>query len=139
MNRQSYDTSWWQKTDKMGPFRRGIASPIYRNVVSGEEKEGCDLPIGALYAVKIDGMPAGADGWTIVCRLPEGHNWYIDSRASNCTMPTDTAHRCWVRHGTIGDKLTVDKNGATCRAGGGSINVEGIWHGFLRGGRLVSV
>lgn len=138
MNRESYDTSWWQKTDKVGPYRRGFASPIFQNLATGEEREKQNLPVGALYAAKMDELATGHDGWTIVCRLPEGHNWNIDSRASNCTMPTDTVHRCWVRHGTIGDKLTVDKSGVTCRAGAGSINVDGIWHGFLKNGRLVS-
>jgi hypothetical protein len=40
-----------------------------------------------------------------------------------------------VRHGTPPD-VTVDKNGLTCNAGGGSIQVPG-WHGFLRNGELV--
>lgn len=138
MNKLSYDTSWWEKTADMGPFRRGIASPIYRNMATGELKEIRDLPVGALYAFKGNDFAGGPDGLSIVCQLPEGHNWHIDSRASNCTMPTDNTHRCWIRHGTVGDKLTVDKHGATCNAGGGSINVDGIWHGFLKAGRLVS-
>lgn len=138
MNRENYDTSWWEMTDQFGPWRRGIKSPIYRNIADGTLKEGRDLPVGALWAETHPGYTKGADGLAVMCRLPEGHTWYIDSRASNCTMPTDNDHRCWIRHGTKGDKLTVDKAGATCKAGGGSIDVDGIWHGFLKAGRLVS-
>lgn len=143
MNRESYDTSWWEKTEEYGPWRRGIKSPIYRNLKTGDLKEGPELPVGALFVLDAAGQhpgiyPAGADGLAIACRLPEGHTWHIDSRASNCTMKTDTAHRCWIRHGSVGEMLTVDKQGNTCQAGGGSINVDGIWHGFLRAGRLVS-
>ena len=61
-----------------------------------------------------------------------GGDWDIDSRASNCTMPNDRTHRCWVRHGTP-PNLTVDKQGKTCGAGAGSI-ISGNYHGFLRGG-----
>jgi hypothetical protein len=49
-------------------------------------------------------------------------------------MPNDRLHRCWVRHGDA-PELTVDKNGKTCGAGGGSI-VSGSYHGFLRNGFL---
>lgn len=67
--------------------------------------------------------------------LPNGHWWDIDGRAGNCTMKDDKVHRCWVRHGDP-PKITVDKNGNTCKAGAGSIKVEG-WHGFLRNGEFV--
>jgi hypothetical protein len=50
-------------------------------------------------------------------------------------MRDDTVHRCWVRHGTVGDKLTVDKAGNTCAAGAGSIQMA-AWHGFLQQGVL---
>ena len=68
--------------------------------------------------------------------LPNGRRWDIDSRASNCTMPQDRLHRCWVRHGEP-PAITVDKQGRTCGAGAGSIQA-GDWHGFLRAGRLVT-
>lgn len=68
-----------------------------------------------------------------------GHDWHVDGRASNCTMPTDNTHRCWIRHGTV-PNITVDKQGHTCQAGAGSIWVRmgkpDGWHGFLRNGRL---
>jgi hypothetical protein len=70
----------------------------------------------------------------VVC--PDGHWWNIDSRASNCTMKEDKTHRCWVRHGDP-PNITVDKDGATCNAGAGSIQTPG-WHGFLRNGELVA-
>lgn len=57
--------------------------------------------------------------------------------ARNCTMPDDTTHKCWVRHGRPEDgSLHVDKNGHTCGAGAGSIDT-GKWHGFLHNGELV--
>lgn len=75
------------------------------------------------------------DGWLVV-RLPNGHDWMPDMRASNCSMPADNDHRCWVRHG-LPPNVTVDKAGArTCAAGAGSIG-SGSYHGFLRGGQLV--
>jgi len=71
-----------------------------------------------------------------LCVLTPGGIWRIDSRASNCTMPYDYTHRCWVRHGEP-PNITVDKVGVTCQAGAGSILIGG-WHGFLRNGELVT-
>jgi len=76
----------------------------------------------------------GPDGRSIHVVCPDGHTWCIDSRASNCTMPEEKAHKCWVRHGDP-PNLTVDKNGMTCAAGAGSIQTP-KWHGFLTGGIL---
>src|SRR3954468_4127035 len=49
-----------------------------------------------------DGWWKGPDGRILMAQTPGGQ-WCIDSRASNCTMPTDNEHRCWVRHGTPPD------------------------------------
>ncbi len=78
----------------------------------------------------------GPDGRSLMVRCPNGQDWNVDSRASNCTMPKDDEHRCWVRHGdpTLG-QVTVDKNGLTCAAGAGSIQA-GDYHGFLQNGVL---
>lgn len=63
--------------------------------------------------------------------VPNGDDWDIDCRASNCTMPEDRQHRCWIKTGSPEDgTLHVDKNGATCAAGAGSIMLS-QWHGFL--------
>lgn len=75
----------------------------------------------------------GPDGKVLMVVTPRGE-WIVDSRASNCTLPEDNKHRCWVRHGEIPD-VNVDKNGLTCGAGGGSIMI-GDYHGFLRNGWL---
>lgn len=72
----------------------------------------------------------------LIVKLPGGHDWDVDSRASNCTRPGDNVHRCWVRHGEP-PLVTVDKNDDTCRAGAGSIQVPG-WHGYLRNGELTT-
>jgi hypothetical protein len=72
----------------------------------------------------------------ILAVMTPGGTWIIDSRASNCTKPTDNKHRCWVRHGEP-PNVTVDKNGETCEAGAGSI-IAGSYHGFLRSGELTT-
>lgn len=70
----------------------------------------------------------------VLCVMTPGGIWRIDCRASNCTLPYDYEHRCWVRHGEP-PNITVDKAGLTCAAGAGSIQV-GSYHGFLRDGEL---
>lgn len=123
-----------------------MGRPVYKCVSTGEEV--VDLPVGALYMVtpKFRGLQVGYDGEAVVCTIPyskEGSvnktlGWRIDSRASNCTKPGDTLHRCWCRHGTFGEILHVDKVGNTCEAGAGSIAVPGF-HGFLHNGYLTSI
>lgn len=71
----------------------------------------------------------------VVC--PNGRHWDIDSRCSNCTLPNDHVHRCWVCHGEP-PNITVDKQGVTCAAGAGSI-LAGDYHGFLRNGEFTQV
>lgn len=66
--------------------------------------------------------------------MTPGGSWDTDSRASNCTMPNDKTHRCWVKHGAP-PNLTIDKNGVTCQAGAGSI-LSGNYHGCLSNGEL---
>lgn len=129
--------TWWEYTGQYTEFKDGVASPIMQNMETGEEVASRDLPIGALWVAE-GPYPKGADGLAVCCRLHNHHTWMIDGRASNCTMPDDQDHRCWVRHGTVGDKLHVDKNGLTCAAGAGSIAIPG-YHGFLHHGELTDV
>lgn len=151
-----YTTTWWELTDKITewiehPSGNRNRSSIFRCVETGEERKAGDLPVGALYVVDRSDVsdpdcfpPVGAeDGKSIACVMignsgPQSrHHWYIDHRASNCTLPNDRKHRCWVRHGTVGGKLTVDKNGLTCGAGAGSVYMDNMrWHGSLRDGVL---
>lgn len=96
-------------------------------------------PPGAMYdATWLHGHKrwVGLDGaaWHVVC--PNGCTWHIDGQASNCTMPNDDVHKCWVRHGKA-PNFTVDKNGTTCAAGAGSI-ICGDYHGFLQNGSLTA-
>lgn len=147
--RQVFETTWWEKcgetpwepTDSGGRKK----STIFRCIETDVRKLARELPVGALYALDrshckdLNGYPpAGFDGLAIGCVCIGGHHWYIDSRASNCTMKEDRQHRCWVRHGTVGEKLTVDKDGLTCGAGAGSffMGPNHEWHGFLRNGKL---
>jgi hypothetical protein len=118
-----------------------FTAPIYCRVDTGEEMTTREAPPGALWnAWWLPERWQGDDGLSIICKLPAGHEWLIDHNASNCTRPGEP-HHCWVRHGTFGERLTVDKNGNTCNAGGGSVweDQPTGWHGFLRDGRLLEV
>ncbi len=69
-------------------------------------------------------------------RPDEGYWWDTNNRASNCDMPDDTQHRCWVVHGHPADgDLHIDKAGLTCNAGAGSLD-NGRWHGHCHRGEL---
>lgn len=109
---------------------------IYRRNDVSEDVSLRRLPEGAMYDaewMRRDRRP-GPDGRNLMVKCPLGREWYIDGRASNCTMPDDNEHRCWVRHGEV-PNITVDKNGNTCSAGAGSI-IAGDYHGFLRDGEF---
>lgn len=127
---------------KLDPFQVHTEI-IYRRLDTGEDTTISDAAVGALWDAWWMGEWAqGDDGLSIVCKLPGNHHWVIENRASNCTRP-DEPHHCWVRHGSFGDRLTVDKQGNTCSAGGGSVWVNQgraeEWHGFLRNGQLLEV
>jgi len=118
---------------------------MWRRTDTGEEKSRISrFGPGAMWRVtwyKRDD-DSGLYGWDwdnlfeppLMVTCPNGHDWNIDSRCSNCGSPNDRLHRCWVRHG-IPPLITVDKNGVTCNAGAGSIQA-GDWHGFLTAGIL---
>ena len=109
---------------------------VYVRSDTGEEISASPyaLPVGAVIDAHWHGRK-GADGRALQVMTPGGP-WLIDSRASNCTLPQDDEHRCWVRHGRPEDgTLHVDKDGPTCAAGAGSIQV-GAYHGFLHHGAL---
>lgn len=98
---------------------------------SGELEPGC-----LYYAPWYDDVYWDNQNTPTLCAiLPNGGHWVIDGRASNCTMPEDRTHRCWIRHGEP-PNIHVDKNGNTCAAGGGSI-LHGDYHGFLHNGEFV--
>lgn len=113
----------------------------WRRADTGEiRKHLSEFPVGAMwraYWLKKNWIWSNETEPHVIVRCPNGagtRDWDIDSRASNCALPSDTTHRCWVRHGRP-PNLTVDKNGPTCSAGAGSIALPN-WHGFLRGGML---
>src|SRR5581483_505675 len=76
---------------------------LWQRVDTGEEYTMRDAPVGAMWNAYWFAEHAawrGPDGKTMVVKCPpDGHEWVIDGRASNCTMPDDIVHRCWVRHG----------------------------------------
>lgn len=105
------------------------------------------VPVGAMwFAPWLDQMYVPQLEHVLVVKLPNNHDWVVDSEASNCTMPKKALeggafqlpyqqdHHCWVLHG-VPPMVTVDKNGNTCQAGGGSIAIPG-WHGYLQNGVL---
>lgn len=97
---------------------------------SGKLEPGC-----LYYAPWYDDMYwDNQDTPTLCAILPNGGHWVIDGRASNCTMPKERTHRCWIRHGTPPD-IHVDKKGFSCNAGAGSIK-QGDYHGFLHHGNF---
>jgi hypothetical protein len=109
----------------------------FRNPLTGEVKEWPHQhDVGAMWYATW--LPKGYV-WSneteahLIVKTPGG-DWDIDNRASNCTLPDDKLHRCWVRHGKAPD-VHVDKNGVTCNAGAGSIMI-GNYHGFLHNGVL---
>lgn len=107
----------------------------YRRADTGELLAKNNLPVGSVIDAWWMERP-GPDGRCLAVETPAGQ-WIIDSRASNCTLKDDDVHRCWVRHGRPEDgTLHIDKNGNTCAAGAGSIDMGGRWHGFLHHGEL---
>lgn len=113
---------------------------VYVRPDTGEEMTIEDAPPGAMWDAWWYPWK-GPDGLSLNVVCPNGQSWSVDHRASNCTMPDDNVHRCWVRHGDPRtERVTVDKNGLTCEAGAGSISIgdgDKNWHGFLRDGELV--
>jgi hypothetical protein len=112
---------------------------IYRRSDGREDTTIRNAPPGALWFADWMNIERyrGPDGRTLCARCPGGHDWVIDSVASNCTLPDDETHRCWMRHGTP-PNITVDKEPEppfdhTCDAGAGSIQA-GDYHGFLTNG-----
>ncbi len=111
---------------------------LYKRTDTGEEMTFQTAPAGAMWnAWWYPDDWKGADGIYLVVKMPGGGEWCVDSRASNCTLPNDNQHKCWVRKGDPRrpETLTVGKDGLTCSAGAGSI-VMTNWHGFLRAGYL---
>lgn len=109
---------------------------LYKRSDTGELTELRSAPAGAMwYATWMEDSPnyCGSDGKCLCVQTPGGL-WMVDTKAKNCTMPDDTVHRCWVRHGVV-PNITVDKQGNTCAAGAGSIS-QPNYHGFLRNGVL---
>lgn len=70
-------------------------------------------------------------GRHLMIRLPNGHHFSPDQRASNCGKGDDYSHRCWTRHG---EPPKVSIIGTGC-GGTWSIGAPG-WHGYLNDGVL---
>lgn len=110
---------------------------VYKRADTGELALLKDFQAGAMWRSpwleEEDSHMTGSDGASWSVRTPDG-DWLIDGRASNCTLPQDLRHKCWIRHGEA-PLFTANKDGYSCDAGAGSI-VSGAYHGFLRAGYL---
>lgn len=135
------DPRWPTKCEKC-PYlfrdevRQFFYDLLYRRKDTGALVTLRDAPPGAMWDAwwlhDLEGGMLGgptADGRVLMVKCPNGREWCIDGRASNCGSPKDDKHKCWIRHGEPPD-LVVDKNGLTCSAGAGSI-AAGDYHGFL--------
>ena len=133
---ESY-TEWPEKCNDCGAIcpedaNKQVFNKRLYDTPSGDIEPGC-----LYYAPWYDDVYwVNQETPTLCAMLPNGNIWVIDSRASNCTMPDDKTHRCWVRHGEP-PNIHVDKNGYTCAAGGGSI-LSGNYHGFLHNGEFTN-
>ena len=118
----------------------GHGEPSWKRLDSDIEEFG-KLPPGACYVDEPyenkGRLIIGYDGLCIVVVLPNLIHFITDERSSNCGSPNDNEHRCWCRHGSMGEDITLDKVGNTCIGGAGSI-IAGNWHGFLKAGYLES-
>lgn len=123
----------WQANQE--PIYRVVSVVPGAAVAVGEEYPLRDAPPGAIWEAKwLRDWALGFDGRGFICRLPDGHDWQIDSEANNCTRKGDRTHRCWIREGEP-PFFNVTNNGPTCDAGAGSIQSPG-YHGFLQNGVL---
>lgn len=119
--------------------RSTFTNRIYKRADNGERfglNEINKAPGAIFRSTWMEPYWVGADGHSYCCVLPNGRLWQIDGVASNCTMKNDTVHKCWIRHG-VAPEFTVDKDGPTCAAGGGSILADD-YHGFLQNGWLTA-
>lgn len=111
---------------------------MYKRSDNGELVALREAPAGAMWYATWMPKDMHWDNKTddsLMCRLPDGHDWNIDGRCNNCALPNDRTHRCWSRVGEP-PNVTAGKIGTNCPAGGGSIQSPN-WHGFLKNGELV--
>lgn len=129
-----YDWLPWRCERCLAPYdgeelRRHAGSSVVYNTESGKPEPGdlffTEETHKCFHWDNCDGRHLHA-----VC--PNGQVWDVDSRATNCNMPEDRTHRCWVREGEP-PNVTAGKAGHTCTAGAGSI-LAGDYHGFLTNG-----
>lgn len=133
------DTDEWQMWQQ-GLYRRPDTGQLHVLHSTAPDALGAtSAPAGACWdAWWMSDWAKGPDGLCLMVRLPNGHDWMVDSEASNCTRKGDRTHKCWVRDGDPRrGTVTAGKAGETCTAGAGSI-LSGDYHGFLTGGVLTA-
>jgi hypothetical protein len=107
---------------------------LYRRIDTEEILTDRNAPVGAMWWAPWADQYFRPQLEHVLAVMTPGGVWMPDHRATNCTMPDDSEHKCWILRGTPPD-CTVDKDGNTCAAGAGSILIGG-YHGFLRNGQL---
>lgn len=115
-------------------YRRIYTDPEGRRFTTEE------MPPGAMRNAKWWPKGQGPDGISLMIRLPCGHDWHVDSKASNC-KESEIEHFCWPRTGDprIPGEVHVAGGDNICKVGAGSIGCMNgrCYHGFLRKGALV--
>lgn len=59
---------------------------LYQSVDTGELMTLRDAPVGAMWQTDYHDH-TGPDGKCLIVRIPQHHDWIVDSRASNCDSP----------------------------------------------------
>lgn len=138
--KEKYKDQWPKHCECGYEFKTDDESQIFKAQKYTDEAGNLytleNAPVGAMwFATWYEEIPmlCGTDGKAIIVKTPAG-DWHIDGKASKCGSPDDHVHKCWCRHGEA-PNLTVDKNGVTCTAGAGSIQIH-EYHGFLTNGEL---
>lgn len=75
---------------------------LHKRSDNGELTTLRDAPAGAMWRgwwMKHEGRYWDWDNQTeapLICKTPSAREWNIDGRASNCTLPNEMLHRCWI-------------------------------------------
>lgn len=131
------ETDVWQSWSELIYERADGQQFVLHPTAGADVLDAPSAPPGAMWDAKWIPWAKRDDGICLMVRLPNGHDWMVDSEANNCTRKGEP-HACWVRHGNPRtEPVTVDKAGDTCTAGAGSI-AAGDYHGFLQNGLLTA-
>lgn len=115
---------------------------VFRRADTGALTTIREAPEGAMWNAEwLTDWPSytGADGRSLVVKCPGGHDWHIESIASNCGLKDGRPDGkfCWQRSGEPPVVTVARGSCPNCGVGGGSIGTPN-WHGYLTAGELVT-